>query len=199
MFSDLFSYFVIPTMVSISAFGVYYILNPVKGNDIIKDVAWQSVNLYSKASIYFENLANSIEDDNEDENDDFNSLDNAPVLISSKKAFGNIEIGRVNTNENGRAEYIIPESLIGDEEGFVSIVISLTKEYEAEEVALDKARVGKPKVVPKLIKNEVLWSTNDNVSLWLLLSYLLFAGGAWAIIGYVIYQIVKIKKYSKLS
>ena len=78
MFSDLFSYFVIPTMVSISAFGVYYLLNPVKGNDIIKDVAWQSVNLYSKASIYFENLANSIEDDNEDENDDFN--ENQPLL-----------------------------------------------------------------------------------------------------------------------
>jgi len=135
----------------------------------------------------------------EDENNEFNSLANAPVLISSKKAFGNIEIGRVSTNENGRAEYIIPESLIGDEEGYVSIVVSMSEEYEAEEVALERARVGKPKDVPKLIRDEVLWSTNDNVSLWLLLSYLLVAGGAWAIIGYVIYQIVKIKKYSKLS
>lgn len=134
----------------------------------------------------------------EDENDEFNSLENAEVRISSKKAFGNIEIGRASTNENGRAEYLIPESLIGDEEGFVSIVVSLSEDYEAQEVALEKARVGKPKEVPKLIKDQVLWSTNENVSLWLLLSYLLLAGGAWAVIGYVIYQIVKIRKYSKL-
>lgn len=127
------------------------------------------------------------------------SLVNAPVLVSSKKAFGNIEIGRVTTNENGRAEFNIPESLIGDEEGYVSIVVSLGEDYEALEVALERARVGRPKEVPKLIRDEVLWSTNDNVSLWLLFSYLLAAGGAWAIIGYVIYQIVKIKKYSKLS
>lgn len=134
-----------------------------------------------------------------DADSEFKSLVNAPVLVSSKKAFGNIEIGRVTTNENGRAEFNIPESLIGDEEGYVSIVVSLTEDYEAQEVALERARVGQPKEVPKLIRKEVLWSTNDNVSLWLLFSYLLAAGGAWAIIGYVIYQIVKIKKYSKLS
>ena len=133
-----------------------------------------------------------------DEDKEYSSLYDAPVLVSSKKAFGNIEIGRVTTNENGRAEFNIPESLIGDEEGYVSIVVSLGEGYEAQEVALERARVGKPKEVPKLIRKEVLWSTNDNVSLWLLFSYLLAAGGAWAIIGYVIYQIVKIKKYSKL-
>lgn len=132
-----------------------------------------------------------------DADSEFKSLVNAPVLVSSKKAFGNIEIGRVTTNENGRAEFNIPESLIGDEEGYVSIVVSLTEDYEAQEVALERARVGQAKQVPKLIRKEVLWSTNDNVSLWLLFSYLLAAGGAWAIIGYVIYQIIKIKKYSK--
>jgi len=135
----------------------------------------------------------------EEKDSQFNSLANAPVLISSKRAFGNIEIGRVNTNENGRAEFQLPESLIGDEEGFVSLVISLSEDYEAQEVALDRAKVGRLKEVPKLIRDEVLWSTNDNVSLWLLFSYLLAAGGAWAVIVYVIVQIVKIKKYSKLS
>jgi len=135
----------------------------------------------------------------EDENSEFKSLANAPVLVSSKKAFGNIEIGRVSTNENGRAEFNIPESLIGDEEGYVSIVVSLNENYEAREVALERARVGKPKEVPRLIRGEVLWSTNENVSLWLLLSYVLAAGGSWAVIGYVIYQIVKIKRYSKLN
>jgi len=135
----------------------------------------------------------------EAENNTFNSLVNTPVIVSTKRAFGDIEIGQAFTNENGRAEFKIPESVIGDEEGYVSIVVSLSDDYEAKAVALQKARVGRVKEVPKLIRDEVLWSTNDNISMWLLLSYLLFAGGAWAVIIYVIYQIVKIKKYSKSS
>jgi mono/diheme cytochrome c family protein len=135
----------------------------------------------------------------EDENAGYLRLVNVPVMISSKKAFGNIEIGQATTNENGRAEFVIPGHVIGDEEGFVSIVVSLNDDYEAQEVILEKAKVGKLKEVPKLIKSEVLWSTNDNIQLWLLFSYILAAGGAWAVIVYVIFQIVKIRKYSKFS
>ncbi len=126
-------------------------------------------------------------------------LANAPVIISAKKTFGDIELGRTLTNENGRTEFLIPENVIGDEEGYVSIVVSLGDGYEANEVALEKARVGKNKVVPRLIRGEVLWSTNDNIQLWLLFSYIVAAGGAWLVIGYVIVQIIKIKRYSRSS
>jgi mono/diheme cytochrome c family protein len=135
----------------------------------------------------------------EQENGTYSSLTATPVSISSKKAFGNIEIGQAVTNKNGRAEYIIPEDVIGDEEGYLSIVVSLGEGFEFEEVALEKAVLGKAKEVPKLIKSEVLWSTNDNVSTWLLISYILAAGGSWIVIGYVIFQIVKIRRYSKSS
>ena len=135
----------------------------------------------------------------ENESSGYSRLVNVPVMISSKKVFGNIEIGKAITNENGRAEFVIPEHVIGDEEGYVSIVVSLDDDYEAQVVTLEKAKVGKLKEVPQLIKGEVLWSTNDNIQLWLLFSYILAAGGAWAIIAYVIFQIVKIKKYSKSS
>ena len=76
MFSDLFNYFVIPTFISIGAFGVYYLLNPENGSTILKNVAWESVKLYSKASIYFENLAQTSEitDDSDFENDDFDEI-----------------------------------------------------------------------------------------------------------------------------
>ncbi len=126
-------------------------------------------------------------------------LANAPVIVSAKKTFGNIELGRTLTNENGRTEFLIPENVIGDEEGYVSIVVSLGDGYEANEVAMEKARVGKNKVVPRLIRGEVLWSTNDNIQLWLLFSYIVAAGGAWLVIGYIIFQIIKIKRYSKIS
>jgi len=125
-------------------------------------------------------------------------LVNAPVIVSAKKTFGNIELGRTLTNGNGRTEFFIPENVIGDEEGYVSIVVSLGDGYEANEVALEKARIGQNKVVPRLIRGEVLWSTNDNIQLWLLFSYIVAAGGAWLVIGYVIFQIIKIKRFSKL-
>jgi mono/diheme cytochrome c family protein len=133
----------------------------------------------------------------EDENAVYVPLLNAPVSISSKKAFGNLKIGEALTNEQGRAIYAIPESVMGDDQGLLSIVVSLNEDYDAAEVVLDKALVGSPKEVPGLIRKGVLWSTNNNVSLWVLISYILTAGGAWIVIVYVIVQIVKIKKYSR--
>jgi mono/diheme cytochrome c family protein len=124
---------------------------------------------------------------------------NAPVSISSKKAFGSMKIGETVTNDQGRAIYTIPENTMGDEQGYLSIVVSLSDEYEAAEVILEKALVGSNKEVPGLIRKGVLWSTNNNVSLWVLISYFLAAAGAWMVIIYVIVQIVKIKKYSRFS
>lgn len=133
------------------------------------------------------------------EDGEFQILEGAPVNISSSRAFGNIWIGQAMTNEMGRAEFVMPENVIGDEEGYISVVVSLDDNYEAQEVALEKALIGKPKTVPKLIQPEVLWSTNDNVSTWLLLSYILATGGSWFVIGYVVFQIIKIKRLSKSS
>ncbi len=130
-------------------------------------------------------------------NGEFVKLPNTPVSISAKKYFGNIEIGKVNTDENGRAEFKIPESFIGDEEGFVNMVVTLDENYIAEAVSLDKAKVGQNKQVQKLIQPGILWSTNENIQIWLLLSYIGAVGGAWLAIGYVIVQLFKIKRLSK--
>jgi hypothetical protein len=135
------------------------------------------------------------------ENEDaaFVPLLNTPVSISSKTAFGSLPIGETVTNEQGRASYVIPENTVGDEEGYLSIVVALSEDFDAPDVILDRALVGTPKEVPGLIRKGVLWSTNDNVSLWVLISFLLAAGGAWIVIVYVIVQVFKIKKYSRSS
>lgn len=127
----------------------------------------------------------------------YTKLPNTPIAISAKKAFGNIEMGKVLTDENGRAEFIIPETVIGDEEGNVNIVVSLDDTYIADIVTLDKAKVGQQKPTPKLIQKGILWSTNENIQIWLLLSYIAAAGGAWLTIGYIVFQIAKIKGLSK--
>lgn len=132
-----------------------------------------------------------------DDKGTFVKLIDAPVIISAKKAFGNLVIGNILTDQNGRAEFIIPETLIGDEEGVVNIVVELNESYEVDPVILSNAKVGVPKNVQKLIKGEILWSTNEHIQTWLLLSYVGSVGGAWLVIGYVVFQIVKIRRYSK--
>ncbi len=124
-------------------------------------------------------------------------LPNTPITISSKKTFGNIEIGQVRTDENGRAEFKIPESVIGDEEGYVNIVVALDETFIADVASLDKAKVGQLKPTPKLIQKGILWSTNENIQIWLLFSYIGAAGGAWLAIGYIVFQLFKIKRLSK--
>lgn len=133
----------------------------------------------------------------EDKTGKFVELTDASILISAKKAFGNIPIGEVLTNAEGRAEYLIPETLIGDEKGLVNIVVEVGDNYITDDVVLDAAKVGQPKQLPQLIKKEVLWSTNENVQTWLLLSYLAAAGGAWLAIAYVVFQIFKIWRLGK--
>lgn len=132
-----------------------------------------------------------------DNNGVFMKLPNTPITISAKKTFGNIEIGQVRTDENGRAEFKIPESVIGDEEGFVNIVVALDETFIAEVVSLDKAKVGQLKPTPKLIQKGILWSTNENIQIWLLFSYIGAAGAAWLAIGYIIFQLFKVKRLSK--
>jgi len=124
-------------------------------------------------------------------------LADAAVSVSAKKAFGNLPIGEVLTNKEGRAEYTIPKELIGDEQGLVTVVVRLDEGFITDPVILDAAKVGQPKEVPKLIKKEVLWSTNNNVQTWLLLSYIGAVGGAWLAIGYVVFQIFKIWRVGK--
>lgn len=133
----------------------------------------------------------------ENEAGKFVKLPEADVKISAKKAFGNLPIGEVITNNEGRAEFTVPESLIGDEKGLVSIVVELGDSYITDKVILDAARVGQPKPQPRLIKKEILWSTNENIQTWLLLSYLGAVGAAWAAIGYVVFQIFKIWRLGK--
>lgn len=133
----------------------------------------------------------------EDNTGSYLSLGKVPVFVSSKKIFGNLLLGQTITDANGRAYFEIPETVIGDEEGFVRVVVSLDENYKADAVVLERSKVGKLKEVPKLITKEVLWSTNDNIQIWLLLSYIGAAGAAWITIGYVIWQIIKIRKYGK--
>ena len=127
----------------------------------------------------------------------YTKLADVPVNICVKRAFGNLPVGQVLTNNEGNAEFVFPKTIIGDEEGFVNIVVSLGENYEAKKITLEKAKIGIPKIVPQLIKKGSSWTSNDNIPLWMLLSYLGAVGAAWLAIFYVIFQVFKIWKFGK--
>ena len=132
-----------------------------------------------------------------DKEGNFINLVNEQVIISTKTAFGKMKLGQTQTNENGAALFTIPENCVGDEEGLIDLVVSLNENYEVKEIIIENAKVQKCEPIPKLLKKGVLWSTNNNIQLWLLLSYIGAVGGAWLVILYVVFQIVKIKRLSK--
>jgi mono/diheme cytochrome c family protein len=152
------------------------------------------------------NLTGEIDADNklvtivakfENKNGGQENLTETPVNICVERAFGNLPIGQVLTDKNGTAEFTVPENIIGDEEGFLTIVASLGEGFETQKLMLEKAKIGIPKETPKLIRKGVIWGTNDNIPMWMLLSYLGAIGGAWITIAYVIFQILKIKTQGK--
>lgn len=121
-------------------------------------------------------------------------LEGVNVNVSTRKTFGNLKIGETITGENGRSEFKVPEHIIGDEEGKVNLVVSLNEDYEASSVILDNARIATPKSHTALIRQGVIWSTNENMPLWLTVSFILMVLGAWITIIYVIVQVVNIRK-----
>ena len=67
MFSEIVNYIVIPTLLSASALGAYYIWSPEDSKKLISSVAWYGVNMYSRAAIYYETFAQYEYDLSDDE------------------------------------------------------------------------------------------------------------------------------------
>ena len=77
MFSGFVNYFVIPTLLSASALGAYYVWSPEDSKKLISSVVWYGVNMYSRAAIYYEKIAQyeyNLSDEEEDDFDEEESL-----------------------------------------------------------------------------------------------------------------------------
>jgi len=120
-------------------------------------------------------------------------LQGAEVLVKVKKLFGTIQVGKTVTNVQGYAEYAFPKSYIGDAEGKLDLELSLTDDFASNIVALNRAKICTPNDPENLFKEKVLWSTNDKTQIWLIMTYILTVTGVWAVIGYIIFLLIKIK------
>jgi cytochrome c5 len=122
-------------------------------------------------------------------------LANSTVYITARKAFGNLLVGTVTTDEAGRATFQIPAGMRTKSDGTVDFVLTLGDDFEPTTFAMSGVQVKEP--VPFIEPARVLWSTNDRTQVWLLFTYFAALIGAWSTIGYIVLQIIKIRKLSQ--
>lgn len=121
-------------------------------------------------------------------------LTGAPIFIQVKKAFGILDIGKVVTNANGKSLFVLPAGLAGNSEGKADFILTLGDNFEKTSASVPGIKVAAPVRDNPLTNRNVLWSTNDRLQKWLLLSYFFVTGLVWITIIYIILQIAKLRK-----
>jgi len=82
MFSEIVNYIVIPTLLSASALGAYYVWSPEDSKKLISSIAWYGVNMYSRVAIYYETFA---QHDLLDEEDDLTKKNHYHIITMKIK------------------------------------------------------------------------------------------------------------------
>ena len=107
-----------------------------------------------------------------------------------------LKLGVVKTDTNGVASFDFPTDLPGDEEGNVNLIVKfVNKDRFGKAVVEQKVAWGKKLHIVNMADERELWSSHTPI--WLLLTYSIVVIGVWAVIFYVIFLILKIKKAGK--
>lgn len=122
-------------------------------------------------------------------------LSNTTIFVRAKKTFGNLLVGSLTTDKNGRASYVIPPDMKVKSDGQVDFILSLSDDFEPVIFSVSGVQVKQPDTSVALPR--VLWSTNDRTQGWLLFTYFAALIGGWAVIGYVILQILKLARLGR--
>lgn len=125
-------------------------------------------------------------------------IPNAELKFFIKRYFGNQEIGKSKTNAEGLAVIDFPTNIPGDSTGYVDLVVALSDDPEHVNAIVENANICSPHKPINIFEKRVMWSENTRTQWWALLSYGLVVLGVWLTILYVVFQIVQIKKLSKL-
>jgi cytochrome c5 len=131
----------------------------------------------------------------QDKNGQLQKLAGSTIFVMARKAFGNLLVGSVSTDNEGRATFNIPAGMRTKTDGTVDFVLTLGDDFEPTVFAISGVQVKEAE--PFTAPPRVLWSTNDRTQVWLLFTYFAALIGAWSTIGYIVLQIVKIRKLSQ--
>ncbi len=121
------------------------------------------------------------------------------VQFYVKRYFGTLPLGdAVLTNQVGTAVLNFPNDIPGDEEGAIEVIAEFkNKDAYGNATSSIVANYGTHLEYVNITDKREMWGANDRVPLWILFSYLSVVIGVWFVIGYVIFQLIRLKKLGK--
>jgi mono/diheme cytochrome c family protein len=122
------------------------------------------------------------------------------IMLFVKRYFGIMQVGDVRTtNAKGQALFEFPADLPGNKEGFVEVLAMVNdpKSVMKTTPASASLAIGTKTDKPGLTETRAWWSTRDRAPVWILLTYTLSVIIVWGFIFYIIYSILRIKKFGQ--
>lgn len=135
------------------------------------------------------------------EQNDTIPADNVKLVLLMKRYFGNMQLGEAKTtNTNGIATFPIDENLRADTAGMVTFIVRpMNTEIYGDVEAVATLKAGIPNTNPPLNQQRAIWNIVQKTPLWLLFTYVFSVLGVWLTIGYIVLQLLKIKKTSNIT
>jgi sulfur relay (sulfurtransferase) DsrC/TusE family protein len=131
-------------------------------------------------------------------NKDTTRLKGSDELLFVKRYFGSLQIGKsVKINDKGIAAFDFPKTLPGDKNGTVELEARINDDKYGEIILSKKLRIGVPTYRPPLNEQRAIWNIQSKAPIWLLFTYFSIVVGVWLTIGYIVFNIYRIKQLSK--
>ena len=100
-------------------------------------------------------------------------------------------------NDKGIAIFDFPKNIPGDKEGNIVLESRINDDVYGEIILSKKVKLGIPTDKPGLTEQRAMWNVQSKAPIWLLFTYFSILAGVWITIGYIVFNIYKIKKLSK--
>jgi cytochrome c553 len=125
-------------------------------------------------------------------------LKGTEVLLFVKRYFGNLQIGSsIKTNDQGIATIDFPKNIPGDKEGYLNLETRINDAVYGEIISSKKLKAGIPTDKPGLTAKRAMWNIESKAPIWLLITFFSIVTCVWLTIGYIIFNIYRIKRISK--
>ncbi len=127
------------------------------------------------------------------------SIKNAEATLFLKRYFGKLKLKSASTDAFGMASFVIPDSLPGDKEGNIELLVNIADDQFGEIQQSSKGPWGLIMNKPSLTNERAMWGVMSKAPVWL---YLLYGGVVlivWGFIFYIVFGLFKIWKSGQIK
>ena len=125
-------------------------------------------------------------------------MPNVQLKLFVKRYFGNLQIGETtSTNKNGIATFELDKNIAADTLGNITLILKPTnQELYGDAEAQLQLKFGIKNTKEPLNKNRAIWNTVGKAPYWIMFTYIIGLFSVFAVIIYVVLQLLKFKKTS---